>query len=92
MANLSIYKLFYNNLCNTVGNLHYVFVYCPMNQPEVIENDMQLNGWAFLNFEKQINSREIIKVYNYFFILMVVFQQMKRFPRETFQILQVPIK
>ena len=92
MANLSIYKSFYNNLCNTVGNLHYIFAYCPMNQPEVIENDMQLNGWVFLNFEKQINSREIIKAYNYFFILMVVFQQMKRIPRETFQILQVPIK
>ena len=90
MINLSICKHLYNSLYNTAANLNEFIAYCPMTKRDAIDSDMRINGWIYLDFQKKHNSREMITAYDYFFILMVAFQQMKiqlRFPEVRFQIL-----
>lgn len=67
IANLQIFKTFYNTLCNMVGdNLQEMILNSAMQFRDAINRHLQLNWWFFLDFAES-NSKEIMKAFDYFF-------------------------
>ena len=69
ITNLQICNNFYNTLCNTVGdNLQVLILSRPTLCRDVIDRDMQLNDWIYLNFAES-KRREIMRAYDYLYYI-----------------------